>query len=100
MDPYVICLYLGQKFKTNIHDSGGKTPVWNHIFDIQIGSTSDDMQFHVKDNDVVGAKLIGSALIKASSFCINNGVREWFSINHEGEEVGQILIESKFTPHI
>lgn len=58
------------------------------------------MQFHVKDNDVVGAKLIGSALIKASSFCINNGVREWFSINHEGEEVGQILIESKFTPHI
>ena len=56
------------------------------------------MEFHCKDNDVVGAKEIGSAFIKASSFCINNGVRDWFSIQYQGQEVGQILMESKFTP--
>lgn len=72
--------------------------MWNHTFDIPIGSINDDMQFHVKDDDVIGAKEIGSAMIKASSFCINNGVREWFTFIHDGKEVGQILMESKFTP--
>ncbi len=56
------------------------------------------MQFYVKDNDVVGAKEIGSTIIKASSLCINNGVRDWFTFFYEGKEVGQILMESKFTP--
>ncbi len=55
------------------------------------------MQFFVKDNDVVGATEIGSAIIKASSFCINNGVRDWFTFNYQGEAIGQILMESKFT---
>ena len=98
MDPYVICLYLGQKFKTTIHEDGGKTPVWNHTFEIKIGSVQDDMQFYVKDNDVIGAKEIGSAIIKASSLCINNGVRDWFTFYYEGKDVGQIMMESKFTP--
>ena len=82
MDPYVTCEYLGQKYKTIIHEDGAKNPVWNHTFNIPIGSTSDDMQFYVKDNDVVGATEIGSAIIKASSFCINNGVRDWFTFTH------------------
>lgn len=84
MDPYVTCEYLGQKYKTIIHEDGGKTPVWNHTFDIPIGALSDDMQFYVKDNDVVGATEIGSAIIKASSLCINNGVRDWFTFNYQG----------------
>lgn len=58
--------------------------MWNHTFDIPIGALSDDMQFYVKDNDVVGATEIGSAIIKASSLCINNGVRDWFTFNYQG----------------
>jgi hypothetical protein len=57
------------------------------------------MSFSVRDDDVMGSKPIGSAIIKLSSFCIDFGVREWFSLHFEGEEVGQILIESKFTPN-
>ena len=97
MDPYVTCEYLGQKYKTIIHEDGGKNPVWNHTFDIPIGALSDDMHFFVKDNDIVGATEIGSAIIKASSFCINNGVRDWFTFNYQGEAIGQVLMESKFT---
>lgn len=82
-----------------IHDNAGKTPVWNHTFEIDIGSVHDDMQFFCKDNDVVGAKEIGSTIIKASSFCINNGVRDWFTITYQNQDAGQILIESKFTPN-
>lgn len=72
--------------------------MWNHTFDIKIGSVQDDMQFHVKDNDVIGANEIGSAIIKASSLCINGGVREWFTFQYEGKDIGQIMMESKYTP--
>jgi hypothetical protein len=57
------------------------------------------MHFSVRDDDVIGSKLIATAVIKVSAFCINFGVREWFSVNFEGEDAGQILIESKFTPN-
>jgi hypothetical protein len=57
------------------------------------------MHFSVRDNDTEDSKLIGTAIIKVSALCIDLGVSEWFSIDFEGEEAGQILIESKFTPN-
>ncbi len=66
MDPYVTILYLGEKFKTKIMNSAGKEPVWNDSFDINLKSMGDELQFYVKDNDVVGATEIGSTLMKAS----------------------------------
>lgn len=97
-DPYVTIHYGGVKYKTKIIDGGGKTPVWNHAFDIPIASASDDLQFYVKDNDVIGAKLIAQAVIKASALCYNNGVRDWFTVTYEGKDAGQILLETKFIP--
>ena len=44
-DPYLTCMYLGQKHKTGVHEGGGKTPAWNHTFDLAIGDTSDEMNF-------------------------------------------------------
>lgn len=97
-DPYVKITYLGTKYKTRVHESGGKTPVWNQAFDINIGSISDDIHFEVKDNDTIGATVIGTATIKASSLCFNNGVRDWFTFEYKGRSIGQILLETKFTP--
>jgi Ca2+-dependent lipid-binding protein len=88
-DPYVKITYMGTPYKTRVHENGGKNPVWNQAFDIRIGSIGDDMQFEVKDEDVVGAKLIGQATIKASSFCINGGVRDYFTFTDKhGKSVG------------
>ena len=76
-------------YKTRVHDNGGKTPVWNQAFDIHIGGIGDDILFEVKDDDVMGAKPIGQALIKASSFCINGGVRDYFTFTDKaGQSVG------------
>lgn len=97
-DPYVKIVYQGIKYKTRVHENGGKQPVWHQAFDLQIGSTSDELSFEVKDNDTIGATLIGSATIKASSLCFNNGVRDWFTFDYKGRSVGQILLETKFTP--
>ena len=99
-DPYVKITYLGTPYKTKVHEGGGKHPVWNETFDISIGSTGDDILFEVKDKDVVGVKMIGSTIIKTSSLCIHGGVRDYFSIHDkEGEPVGSILFEAKFTAH-
>ena len=32
-DPYVKIVYLGTRYKTRVHENGGKTPVWNQAFD-------------------------------------------------------------------
>jgi len=84
--------------KTRVHENGGKLPIWNQAFDIKIGSTSDDIQFECKDHDTIGATMIGQANIKASALCYNNGIRDWFTFEYLGKSVGQILLETKFTP--
>jgi len=98
-DPYVKITYMGTPYKTKVHQNGGKNPVWNQAFEIRIGSINDDMLVEVKDDDVVGAKIIGKATIKASSMCINGGVRDYFTMTDlHGKSVGQIMLETKFTP--
>ena len=73
--------------------------MWNEAFDISVGSTGDDILFEVKDKDVVGTKLIGHSIIKASALSINNGVRDYFTIDDkQGEPTGSILLETRFTP--
>ena len=94
MDPYVTIHYMGQKYKTKIMNSAGKNPVWNDSFDIEIGSMSDELQFFVKDNDMIGATEIGSTIMKASQLCINNGVRDWFTFTFSGEEAARVFIET------
>jgi Ca2+-dependent lipid-binding protein len=31
MDPFVQIEYNGNKYKTRVHQGGGKAPVWNHV---------------------------------------------------------------------
>lgn len=97
-DPYVKITYLGTPYKTRVHNDGGKRPVWNQAFDFQIGSISDEIHLEVKDDDVIGAEMIGQATIKASSLCINNGVRDWFTVEYKNKSAGKILLDTKFTP--
>ena len=69
-------------------DLAAKEPVWNNEFDIELGSISDDIMLSVKDKEMMGSKLIGSANVKASAFCINNGVRDWFTFDFDGKSIG------------
>jgi Ca2+-dependent lipid-binding protein len=97
-DPYVKITYMGTPYKTVVHQNGGKSPVWNQTFDIRIGGMGDELLLEVKDEDVVGAKFIGHATIKASALCINGGVREYFTITEKkGGSVGQVMLDTKFT---
>lgn len=32
MSPYVTIAFNGKKYKTKVHSSGGKSPVWGNVF--------------------------------------------------------------------
>ena len=67
-----------------------KTTINSLVSELVVKSISHfEVLFEVKDDDVVGAKLIGQATIKASSFCINGGVRDYFTFTEKnGKSVG------------
>ena len=48
--------------------------------DIDVKYVGDDMHLQVFDEDVTNSDLIGENTIKLSSFCIGNGIDEWFDI--------------------
>jgi len=54
--------------------------VWNQEFDFQVGSLQDELRLKVMDEDVGTDDVVGMANLKLSSLCINNGVREWFTL--------------------
>ena len=80
MDPYVTIETRQQKLRTKTINGGGKTPVWNQIFDIDVKYIGDDMSLTVLDEDVTASDKVGSTQIKLSSLCVNGGLDEWFTI--------------------
>ena len=82
-DPYLIIKYRNEVHKTRVIEEGGKNPVWNEKFVFHIASISDDFNIEIRDDDVFGSKPIADCVIKASSFCINGGVRDWFTVNYQ-----------------
>ena len=97
-DPYCKIEYMGRKYETQVCLNGGKNPVWNNSFDFELQSVKDDLEIQVKDKNLIGAEMIGGGVMKASSLCINNGVRDWFPIEYDNDRVGDVLIETRFTP--
>ena len=98
MDPYVKIETRMQKFKTSTVNNGGKNPKWtNQSFTIDVKYIGDDLNLSVWDEDVGSDDCVGSAVIKLSSFCVGNGVDEWFEIQHKGRKAGMVHIKSQWS---
>ncbi len=41
---------------------------------------------------------VGESTIKISSLCVNNGIDEWFPIQHKGKQSGQVHLKSVWKP--
>ena len=88
--------YLTHVNKTKVHENGGKSPAWNQTFEIPLGSVSDEVHFEIRDDEVMGSRVIASAHIKGSALAINGGTREWFSVYHDDKQAGRLHLETKF----
>lgn len=46
-----------------MHHEGGKTPVWNESFDIDIQTPADTIKFTCMDEDLIQNDLIGESSV-------------------------------------
>ncbi|XP_011007499.1 PREDICTED: phospholipase D delta-like [Populus euphratica] len=56
------------------------SPIWEQRFNIPLAHPVKDIEFHVKDNDLFGAELIGTANIPASTVALGEDIKGWFPI--------------------
>uniref|UniRef100_A0A5B7BRX8 Phospholipase D n=1 Tax=Davidia involucrata TaxID=16924 RepID=A0A5B7BRX8_DAVIN len=101
-DPYVtVCVPQATVARTRvIHNS--QIPVWNQHFHIPLAHPVENLEFHVKDNDLFGAELIGKVLISAEKIAAGELINGWFPvIGPKGmppKPDTALRLEMKFTP--
>lgn len=78
------------------------TPVWEQRFNIPLAHPVKDIEFHVKDNDLFGAELIGTVKIPASTVLSGEFIQGWFPIIAASGKPPKpdtaLYLELKFTP--
>jgi len=98
MSPYITITFKNQKYKTKVHDSGGKKPVWTDEFQLEVESPSEEMTLRCWDQDLTSSDAVGFVKIKMSSLIINCGIEDWFTIMYENKPAGEIFLSTTFEP--
>ena len=83
MSPYITISFKGQKYKTKVHDYGGKKPEWKDEFVLEVTDVTEEMTLRVWDQDMTTSDAVGFTKIKMSSLMINCGVTDWFTIMYD-----------------
>ncbi|OEL16526.1 Phospholipase D delta [Dichanthelium oligosanthes] len=79
-DPYVsVCLSGATVAQTRVI-ANSENPKWEEHFYVQVAHSVSRVEFHVKDNDVFGAELIGVASIPIEHITPGDIVSGWFPI--------------------
>ena len=98
MSPYITITYKGQKYKTKVHDAGGKKPKWKDEFQLEVTSVTDEIILRCWDQDLTSSDAVGFTKVKLSSLMINCGIEDWFTIMFENKPAGDILLSTTFEP--
>lgn len=80
----------------------GCSPKWRQRFCIPLAHPVIDLEFHVKDNDLFGAELIGIVKIPARRLVTGESISDWFPIIGSSGKPPKpdtaLHLEMKFTP--
>uniref|UniRef100_A0A0E0LJ47 phospholipase D n=1 Tax=Oryza punctata TaxID=4537 RepID=A0A0E0LJ47_ORYPU len=80
-DPYVsVCLSGATVAQTRVI-ANSENPKWDEHFYVQVAHSVSRVEFHVKDNDVFGAELIGVASVPVEDITQGDTVSGWFPIS-------------------
>ncbi|CAI0382402.1 unnamed protein product [Linum tenue] len=79
-DPYVTVCVAGARVARTRVIPNSQNPIWNENFRIPIAHPATHIEFHVKDDDVFGADLIGIAVVPVARIAGGERVRDWFPI--------------------
>ncbi|XP_020079646.1 phospholipase D delta-like [Ananas comosus] len=81
-DPYVTVSVAGAVVARTRVIPNSQDPEWGEHFVVPLAHRAAAVEFHVKDNDVFGAQLIGTASVPAHRLLADSGeeVRGWFPV--------------------
>ena len=101
-DPYVtVSVPQATVARTRVIKNSAN-PVWNERFYIPLAHPVDNLKFQVKDNDIFGAELIGTAEIPATRIATGEHISSWFQIlgpnKKPPKKNTRIRLELQFTP--
>ncbi|KAJ4841615.1 hypothetical protein Tsubulata_004906 [Turnera subulata] len=101
-DPYVTVVVPQATLARTRVLKNAKNPRWKERFNIPMAHPLADLEFHVKDNDLFGAEMIGVAKIPAERIASGELIQDWFPIfgsNGKPPKPDSALhLEMKFTP--
>ncbi|KAG6780228.1 hypothetical protein POTOM_013082 [Populus tomentosa] len=79
-DPYVsVCLAGATVAQTRVI-ANCENPLWDEHFCVPVAHPVVKVEFHVKDNDFLGAQLIGVVEIPVEKIISGNTINDWFPI--------------------
>ncbi|XP_057977109.1 phospholipase D delta-like isoform X1 [Malania oleifera] len=79
-DPYVsVCLAGATVAQTRVI-ANSENPLWDEHFSVLVAHPVAKVEFQVKDNDVLGAQLIGVVEISVEKIISGNTINGWFPI--------------------
>lgn len=79
-DPYVSVCIAGATIAQTRVISNCENPLWDEHFVVPVAHPAQKVEFLVKDNDVLGAELIGVVEIPVDKILSGNTVNDWFPI--------------------
>ncbi|KAH9308102.1 hypothetical protein KI387_036013, partial [Taxus chinensis] len=79
-DPYVSVHVAGATVAQTRIIPNSQDPLWNEHFTIHLAHFAGKVEFAVKDNDVLGAELIGTVAIPAERVLSGEKVEDWYPV--------------------
>lgn len=101
-DPYVtVCVPQATVARTGVIKNS-QNPKWEEHFAIPLAHPVINLEFQVKDNDVFGSQLIGTATISAKRIATGETISEWVPITGSTGKPPKsdtaLRVHLKFTP--
>ena len=91
MDPFMVIEYNNTKYKTPVHQDGGKTPVWNHELLIPLRSMEDSIKMTCFDEDVIMDSCVGLQTYTVSTIANEESPTDnWFPLYYKGKKAADI----------
>ncbi|CAN6475698.1 unnamed protein product [Victoria cruziana] len=79
-DPYVSVCVAGATVAQTRVISNCENPNWDEHFQVPIAHPVSSIEFQVKDNDVLGAELIGVVVLPVQKIMTGNRISGWFPV--------------------
>jgi len=101
-DPYAAVNLAGARVARTRVISNETSPIWDEHFSIPVAHYVDNVRVTVKDNDVLGAQLIGDVIVPVEKILDGEPVEGWHDVIAPNGKIANdnaaISFKMKFTP--